>query len=291
SLLSREALIAAIEALAAAVSEMRRGPTRLPLEFALAKIALLETKDDVGGLAGRVTALEALVGAGPRAAMSPTPPDQVLDSALEGAAHSPRAAGSAPQGPPPAHDHTLANVLAHWGHVLDTLKQRSRRLHGIYRSATPVGLDGGALELAFSSPWHAEQGARQENAEVLSDVLDQVCGLELGLRATVAGDGAAAPSSPPPPHVTGPAPEPAEGSNARRARTSMPVPAGTGAEAREELATAPEGLGEEEVTARAAALLRERLGAEPVEADERSPGEVVSPPSSRGSRGGGGPDR
>ncbi len=292
SLLPRETLLAAVDALAAAISEMRRGPTRLPLEFALAKIALLEPKDEVGGLAERVTALEELVGAAPQASMPPTPrAPRVLASAVEGAAGNPGGMGSAPQAPPPAHDLTLANVLAHWDQVLDTLKQRSRRLHGIYRSATPVGLDGGALEIAFSSPWHAEQGARQENAEVLTSVLGQVCGLDLGLRATVAGDGAATPASPPPRPATGQAPEPGEGPKVRRVGTSTQLPPGTVVEAREGLATGSEELGEEEATARAAALLRERLGAEPVEADERSRDDPVSPRSSRGSRGGGGSAR
>ncbi len=262
SLLTRETLIGAVDVLAAAISEMRRGPARLPLEFALAKIARPETKGEIDSLAERITALEALVAAGSTHSMTPTlPTGTTLESAEEASSATAGVVNSNADGLAPANEPALANVLSHWGQVLDTLKKRSRRLHGIYRSATPVGLQGGALELAFSSAWHAEQGARHENAEVFGDVFAQVCGHKLALRATVAGDGEAPATSA---HRSQP-----EGQDVAAPPTPETVPAGpaTGAEDSKAMA-AVDGLHEEEATIRAAALLRERLGAEPVQADE-----------------------
>ena len=58
-LLPRETLLRAFDLLEGTVAEMRQGPPRLPLELALAKLAVPELGGDVAGLADRVARLEA----------------------------------------------------------------------------------------------------------------------------------------------------------------------------------------------------------------------------------------
>lgn len=250
SLLSREKLVTAVDVLAGTISEMRRGPARLPLELALAKLALPEEKDEIAALAQRIAALEALMAH-----------ETAATQAIAAEADPIR---SASQTLGPAEDETLANVLAGWSQVLDTLKQRSRRLHGIYRSATPVALEGGGLELAFSSAWHAEQGARPENAEVFGNVLAQLFRVKLGVRATVA------PARPAPEAVM----------DGQTAATWQPGRLAEEQEVRETQEARAEELHEKEATVRAAALLRERLGAELVEGHEEGSGNPASRHSS-----------
>ncbi|MFN2555877.1 MAG: DNA polymerase III subunit gamma/tau [Nitriliruptorales bacterium] len=278
-LLTRDTLLGAVDVLAETIAEMRRGPARLPLEFALARIALSETKGEIGALADRVAALEALTASEPKSHLSPGPPSRpALESAVgTGAIET----GLVSQtDPAPADQLGLANVLSQWSQALDTLKKRSRRLHGIYRSATPVGLEDRTLELAFSSAWHAEQGARPENAEVFAAVLAQVCGIKLALGATVASEGEGALTSPDgrladnqEEHEVPPRPAPEAMPVAPDAESSLPAAV---AQAREAGATGHEELHEEEARIRAAALLRERLGAQPVEADQKRGRKAVS---------------
>ncbi|MDP8961963.1 MAG: DNA polymerase III subunit gamma/tau [Actinomycetota bacterium] len=277
TLLPRTTLVRAVDVLAEAIPEMRRGPARLPLELAFAKLTLPDPKDDIDALAERIAAIEALMpsasgpparASGPSRPVTATAPVRPDASAAE-----PDIVSSAPQPPAPPSRETVASVLGVWSQVLDMLKQRSRRLHGIYRSATPVGLEGGELELAFSSAWHAEQGARRENTEVFTSVLAQICGLKLGLRTTRAGDGQA-----PTAVQSGSPPRPVEELEARAggADRDGPEPRSGGGATEAQAARAREGpqaraggpdeeLHEKEATLRAAALLRERLGAEPVE--------------------------
>ncbi|MDP8930607.1 MAG: DNA polymerase III subunit gamma/tau [Actinomycetota bacterium] len=273
SLLPRTTLVRAVDVLAETIPEMRRGPARLPLELALAKLALPDPKDDIDALVARIAALEATLmssASGPpaRASGPSRPPPATAPARPDDSAAHPEITSSAPQPPARPGGETLASVLGVWSQVLDMLKQRSRRLHGIYRSAMPVGLEGGELELAFSSAWHAEQGARRENTEMFVSVLAQVCGLKLGVRATRAGDGQAAPTA----AQSGSPLRPGEELEARAGGVDRDGP-----EAR---AGGPDDeLHEKEATLRATALLRERLGAEPVEGTRTG----HSGPGSRGS--------
>ena len=57
--LPRESMLRAVAILADTLAEMRQGPARLPLELALAKLAVPSLAGDVEGLADRVSRLEA----------------------------------------------------------------------------------------------------------------------------------------------------------------------------------------------------------------------------------------
>jgi len=74
SRLGRIELLRAVELLAEAQAEMRRGNTRLPLELALVKAALPEASGDPAALAARMDRLERRTGVDPVAVPSP-PPD------------------------------------------------------------------------------------------------------------------------------------------------------------------------------------------------------------------------
>jgi DNA polymerase III subunit gamma/tau len=71
-LLPAEALLRAVDLLAATVAEQRQGSPRLPLELTLAKLAVPGADGDIGELADRVARLEA-----GRAPARPTPPAPV----------------------------------------------------------------------------------------------------------------------------------------------------------------------------------------------------------------------
>lgn len=68
--LGRTELLRAVELLAEAQAQMRRGNTRLPLEIALVKAALPEASGDPGAVAARLDRLERLVTAGAAPAVS-----------------------------------------------------------------------------------------------------------------------------------------------------------------------------------------------------------------------------
>ena len=77
ALLPRETLLRAVDLLAATVAEQRQGSPRLPLELALAKLAVPGADGDLGDLADRVARLEAAgTGTAPAPpAASPPPPE------------------------------------------------------------------------------------------------------------------------------------------------------------------------------------------------------------------------
>ena len=63
--LPQESMLRAVEVLAGTIAEQRQGSPRLPLELALAQLAVPGAGGDVGGLADRVARLEADAGSGP----------------------------------------------------------------------------------------------------------------------------------------------------------------------------------------------------------------------------------
>lgn len=225
-LLPAETLLRAVDALADAAAEMRRGPARLPLERALGRLALPVATGDVTALADRVARLEAVldeVGDGDRTAHSaavgglgdgqgesdaPSPAEDAHsgedahageDSHSAGDAH---AAGDAqaPEGARPP-----ADLRDEWGRVLEDVKRASPRIHALYAPATPEALDGATLVLAYPqrlAGFHAEEAVKPSNADVLRRVVAEVCGLE-GVRVrTVIADPAGHASTAGPPART-----------------------------------------------------------------------------------------
>ena len=74
SLLSRERLVFAVDVLGDILVQQRTGPPRLPLELALARLAVPAASGDLDALAARVAALEAGAPARPSASTAPARP-------------------------------------------------------------------------------------------------------------------------------------------------------------------------------------------------------------------------
>jgi DNA polymerase III subunit gamma/tau len=135
TLLPRETLLRAVDLLAATVAEQRQGSPRLPLELALAKLAVPGADGDVADLADRVARLEAGGATAPRPApsspapssptpSSPTPssptraapsPEPVSTRALEPAAATPEPEPVVVADPPavPAPEPDLPTEVPH----------------------------------------------------------------------------------------------------------------------------------------------------------------------------------
>ncbi|MBW3578960.1 MAG: DNA polymerase III subunit gamma/tau [Actinobacteria bacterium] len=269
-LLPRETLLRAVDVLAETIAEMRRGPARLPIELALAKLALPEVIGDVAALADRVARLETAAprpahgvqasgdGPAPRPAHgaqasgdgpAPRPADGVGAPRDAGVPHPEITAADATEVPaagPVAHvdGDVFSTVVGRWRQVLDHLKQHSVRLHAIAQAGTPMRLEGDGLVLAFPSSFHADEVGRPDHAEAVRKVIEQVCDVAVQLRTEVAsGDG------------DPPAPDPAPLSQElSQEETEVGEAEHTGHEVDEHTAAT-----------HAATLLREELGAQPVE--------------------------
>ncbi|MBW3562169.1 MAG: DNA polymerase III subunit gamma/tau, partial [Actinobacteria bacterium] len=286
ALLTQESLARAIDLLAETIAEMRRGPARLPLELALTKLARPAAAGDLAALADRVARLEA--GAASRSTPpqpAPADPEPAADTSQpateERTATAPQptpepesrpapeppaetdepdepAPEPVPDEPPPAEepasepdeepqtaaaDASLEGLLSRWERVLDRLKERSRKLHAFYTPGIPVGLDEGTLLLRFPQAFHAEQASQPDNAEVFRSVVREVTGIEVGaVRVEVAVDDTDA----------GPVDE-------------EPVIDQREAVEVREAEAVPDDTEPDEAAERAVALLRDELGAEPVD--------------------------
>ncbi|MDP9022426.1 MAG: DNA polymerase III subunit gamma/tau [Actinomycetota bacterium] len=253
-LLPHETLLRAVDVLAETIAEMRRGPARLPIELALAKLALPEVIGDVAALADRVARLET---AAPRPADrieargdDPTPrPAHPIDAPSDAAVPRPETTADAtvPADTEPVADidgDAFSTVAGRWRQVLDHLKQRSVRLHAIAQAGTPTRIERDDLVLAFPSSFHADQVGRPEHAEAVRKVIEQVCDVSVQLRTEVAsGDGDS--------RARDPAPRSQELS---QEETEVGEAEHTGQEVDEQTAAT-----------HAATLLRDELGAQPVE--------------------------
>ncbi|MBW3561931.1 MAG: DNA polymerase III subunit gamma/tau [Actinobacteria bacterium] len=292
SLLTQESLSRAIDLLADTIAEMRRGPARLPVELALTKLARPAAAGDVAALADRVARLEAGASAGgaasgapssrtaaPKLATAPPAPAQEDAPAEDAPAEAtpvgeaepaegpagdepapvespaedepapttePAARGSAPSpDDDTATDATLEGLLSRWDQVLDRLKQRSRKLHAFFTPGTPVGLERGALQLRFPQAFHAEQASQADNAEVFRSVVREVTGIEIGALRVEVVDREEQPDEDEP---------------------VAPVDEQEAVAVRE-AEVAPDDVDEGQAADRAVALLRDELGAQPVDED------------------------
>ncbi len=285
--LGRSQLLRAIELLADAQALMRRGNTRLPLELALVKAALPEHAGDPAALAARMDRLErraaapAAVGpaaaepataepapaapaaVGPVAAApapppSPEPPPtgQPRPDASDGEAHV--AGGHSTAAPESAHALDLGDVQRAWDAVLETVKQRKRRLHAFLDLGRPVGLDGKVLTLEYGERYgfHAEQVAQPDWTSLFAEVFSTLLGEPLVVRAIVGSDGSSGAESG---EGAGPGEDVGEAELRRQARAVAEV---------EAAASAGELPSDEEAFDAAVRVVRDELGATPVEGDE-----------------------
>jgi DNA polymerase III subunit gamma/tau len=282
--LSRERLVDAIDVLGETLADMRRGPARLPLELALAKLTLAAPGSQTapvpavaapGSASGAVD--EDVAPSGPQTvdpeeleavdapAPSPTsdgPPQTEAPAPIEAAGETapPAASARAADEVVPeagtsdevgadagtSDDVDLDAVRLRWQQVLDVVKRASPRVHAIVAPATPSALEGRALVLAYPqryAQFHAEQVERDENAAPVVAAVAQVLGAEVVIRSRVLDDPAAPPSASPPSQVV--AEEEVEVREAEIDPPTIDDPA--------------------EAAERAAALLREELGARAVD--------------------------
>lgn len=180
--LGRTELLRAVELLAEAQAQMRRGNTRLPLEIALVKAALPEASGDTAALAARLDRLERRSGVDPSPVPVPEKPP-VQQPTPEPVQET----DPAPEPEPPA-DVDLDLVRRSWEAIMDGVKARKIRFHALLGMSQPVDLSGDVLTLEFRPGYglHAEQCGSETGQAVIGDVLEQVLGIRPRLRCVVA---------------------------------------------------------------------------------------------------------
>jgi DNA polymerase III subunit gamma/tau len=226
TLLPRETLLRAVDLLAATVAEQRQGSPRLPLELALAKLAVPGADGDVADLADRVARLEvggapasaSRAGASRPAPAGPAPaapsPEPVSAPSAEPAAATPEPepviAADPPAVPAPEPEPDLptdvpatpaasvadgANELevltAHWDGILELLKQGSRRHHAMIEPAIPVAAGRGIVTLRYGqrhASFHAAQARTGELDKALREAILQACGMKVRIDISIEGD-------------------------------------------------------------------------------------------------------
>ncbi len=191
--LGRVQLLRAIELLADAQAQMRRGNTRLPLEIALVKAAMPEACGDVAALGARLERLERKAPvtapvAAPVAAPEPPAPEEPERVAPVVAPVVDRANLSHPttlEGTPPGL--ALDRVRQSWPGVLDAAKRSSRKLGAMLTAGEPVALDGDDLVVRFPYAFHAESCSTDQARAALRAIFAELLGEPLTIRAVVAG--------------------------------------------------------------------------------------------------------
>jgi DNA polymerase III subunit gamma/tau len=198
-------VLSALSALAETVAEQRQGSPRLPLELALARLALgsvtsVLAAEPVASLAADPVAATAAVPVG--AAPAPASPPEPEPEPEPAPAPEPEPAPVGPGSSGGAVD--LDAVIARWAGVIELVKQTSPRAKAIFEPAVPIRLQGGILTLAYGpryASFHADQAARPEIAEVLQGALQRACALDV--RIAVVRDGEDQRVRPTPPLVGG----------------------------------------------------------------------------------------
>lgn len=201
-------LLRAVELLAEAQAQMRRGATRLPLEIALVKAAMPEACGDPAAIAARMDRLERRTGvdATPAAVdpTAPTTPAPATAVEQEAPAPSPDPEPSPEAEPDPEQASEQAGddgvdlglVKRSWTAVLDATKARKRTLHAFLTEGHPINLAGNQLTLQFRPNYgfHAEKCAEEAAQEHLSAVFEQVLGAPLRVRCVLADGDEPAPA-------------------------------------------------------------------------------------------------
>jgi DNA polymerase III subunit gamma/tau len=147
---------------------------------------------------------------------------------------APEPASSPSPEPPrrqPSGDVDLGRVQQAWEAVLDTVKERTRRIHAFLAMSEPVGFDGSVLTLEFRAGYglHAEQCGSPAGQDVIVGALERVLGIRPELRCVVSDN-----RTPPPPRPSAPSPSPspsADDEAAAVAETEAAEAAGTAPDA------------------------------------------------------------
>jgi DNA polymerase III subunit gamma/tau len=184
----RVELIRAIELLAEAQAQMRRGNTRLPLELALAKAAMPEACGDVEALGARLERLERRERQRPVAAPppspSPSPAPAPAPASQEPASQEPERV--APPTPSTAPGLTLERMRQSWPAVLEAAKRSSRKLGAMLTAGQPIALNGDELTVCFSYAFHAESCSTDQARTALRAIFVELLGKPLTIRAVIA---------------------------------------------------------------------------------------------------------
>jgi DNA polymerase III subunit gamma/tau len=222
--LGRIELLRAVELLAEAQAQMRRGNTRLPLEVALFKAALPESSADHAALAARMDRLERLGATGASTAAAPAAPQPEPEPEPVPAAPNPEPTPepvpaaqnpepepvpvtrqpepepappapvlSGPEASGPEADFDL--LQRSWPAIMEGVKARKIRFHALLTMARPAALADGTLVLAFRPGYglHAEQCGGEAGREVIIGAVEEVLGISPRLRCVVE-DGDPAPA-------------------------------------------------------------------------------------------------
>jgi DNA polymerase III subunit gamma/tau len=231
--LSQAELVRAIDVLGETLAEMRRGPARLPLELALAKLTTGGEQDGADA---------------PAPIVAPETPTTSDVGSVEAEPQPPEPTTPAEEGEPGEDSgdgsrsaSSGVEVTERWTQILEVVKRASPRVQAICAPGIPAERTGEAMVVDFppTNQWHAEELAKAENADVLSAAIEQVTGAKIRVRTRVTESaGRATRIGPEQELVEIPETEPlAEGGDERSAET------------------------------RAEEILREELGATPLEDD------------------------
>jgi DNA polymerase III subunit gamma/tau len=215
-LLSAPVLIGALEVLGDTVAEQRQTAPRLPLELALARLAVVETTafDRAGATAPTTDPSrppsdeeQAPAAADTTAiATEPVPAAKATDvmpaetKAVPAAADPVSSADpvleptdAAPADVPQVSDDDddLARVTAAWPGILEDVKRQSRRGHALFDPAVVLRVGRGMLTLRYGrryASFHAANARKAEFADVLRTAVRDHCGLDLRLEVVVEGE-------------------------------------------------------------------------------------------------------
>jgi DNA polymerase-3 subunit gamma/tau len=169
--LGRVELVRAIELLAEAQAQMRRGNTRLPLEIALVKAAMPEASGDPAALSARLEHLER------QGVVAPAPPPAAQPEDVTSVVSEKPAPGPPELG--------LARVRNSWSAVIDAAKKRSFKLGAMLMAGQPVALEAGDLTVRFPYKFHAESCSTEQARMTLRAIFTDLFGEPLTIRAVV----------------------------------------------------------------------------------------------------------
>lgn len=204
----------------------------------------------------------------------PTPP--VLSTDREpgpaAAPASPEPKAAAPQDVIPdtepaaaASDLNVADVRRLWRDILSAVQAKRRSTQILLEGATVVGADAGTLELSMATDGLARQVMEGRNVDVLRLALGEVLGVDWRVRCTAGeGGGPAAPAADRD-SVSDPAPDRVAPDNVPAPAPAQPARA-DGADPDTDIVTDSDETFDP--TERAAQLLKEQLGARPIDPDE-----------------------
>ena len=173
--ISQGELLRAIEFLAAAIAAVKDGSEpRIQLEMALLKATQPRADLSVQALMHRIERLEESLGAGGPPAEPAAPPS------AEPAAASPVETDAAPTAPP-SGPVALAQLVALWPAVAETVAEENPMLGAGLEAARPVGIQGDRLTIAFPTDAAFVRKKAEANRELVAGAVRGLTGQSVGL--------------------------------------------------------------------------------------------------------------